>query len=312
MNQFATPTTERTPQLTKLLGSIRMIPIDRVVPDPGQPRKYFDEVVLAHFADGVEAIGQLMPIIVVPFEASDEADYQIVDGERRWRAMRMRESTEIRAFVAKNIRSAEQAFMFSIAANFNREEHTPMEIARSIERLKHDGLSGKEIEVLTGKSVYWIHSYYRLLKLHPDVVKYIDPALPAENRMKLQIARLLTECDHKVQQLVAHRLIGQRISVARASKIIDEVNEKHGGRIPQRQQPARRFQRVNRLAENTLASLTDLNPRKLREAIASRSNEEVEQLKTHCERISEQAMNIADVAGEVLERKGSRRGNGDS
>jgi len=115
----------------------KLIPIDEIVPNPNQPRRRFSEEELKELAESIKEFGVLQPIIV----REKDGKYEIVAGERRWRAAKMAGLSRIPA-VVKEV-SDEEMMILSLVENLQREDLNPVERARAIKILKGgDGAYG--------------------------------------------------------------------------------------------------------------------------------------------------------------------------
>src|SRR5207248_3150600 len=112
-------------------GRVIVVGPDRVRPLAGQPRRYFDPVQLAALEKSIWKRGQLQPGLVRALQGDKKHDYELIDGQRRWHAC-SKLGVPFRAVVVDTA-DAEDQFEMSIAANFQRADHTPMEIAAAIE-----------------------------------------------------------------------------------------------------------------------------------------------------------------------------------
>ena len=142
-----------------------MLPISRVEPRSGQPRTVFDEPALQELAESISQHGVLQPITV---RALDSGYYQIVAGERRWRASRLAGLTEIPARVIEaDDRKAQE---LALVENLQREDLNPMEEARGYRALMEDfGLTQEAVSQSVGKSRPAVANALRLLSLPPEV-----------------------------------------------------------------------------------------------------------------------------------------------
>jgi ParB family chromosome partitioning protein len=155
------------------------LPLGVIRPNPDQPRRHFDEAALGELADSILAVGVLEPIVVRPIGWSVLFDdrgrptagplhYQIVAGERRWRAAKLAGLETIPAIVREGI-SADDAFVLSLVENCIREDMNPLEEAEGFERLIEAGLDVEMISTRTGKKVASIRSRLALLRLAPPI-----------------------------------------------------------------------------------------------------------------------------------------------
>ena len=142
------------------------IPLNRIDPDPNQPRKFFDEDKLQELADSIKKVGVLQPVSV-RYNA-DTRRYTLIMGERRWRASQKAGLTEIPALVEHGLNDRE-IFARSVAENVGRADMTPLEEAKAFQKLVDHGYSPEEVAKICGKS--WNHVDLRLslLKLVPEL-----------------------------------------------------------------------------------------------------------------------------------------------
>ena len=115
-------------------GRLRDLPLEEIHPNPDQPRKHFDEDALRSLADSIRERGVLQPIIVRP---NATGGYQLVAGERRWRAAQLAGEPTIPALVDANVDGA-GSLELALIENVVREDLTPIEEARTIAVLLHD------------------------------------------------------------------------------------------------------------------------------------------------------------------------------
>lgn len=143
-----------------------MIPIDKIRPNPDQPRKHFDEAALTELAESIDELGMLQPIAV----RVDGEGYLIVAGERRWRAAQQAGLVEIPAVVLQV--SDDEAFIAAIAENVNREDMSPIEEARAFAVLL-ESRDKDEVAKLFGKSRTYIETRVFLLRLDEELQHFV-------------------------------------------------------------------------------------------------------------------------------------------
>ena len=149
--------------------SVRNISISLIDPNKDQPRKRFDEEALNELASSIKTHGVLQPILVV----ERDGRYQIVAGERRWRASRIAGLKEIPCIVCDF--SSEQVKEISIIENLQREDLTPIEEAKAIKQLIDDfGWTQEVVAERLGKSRPAISNTLRILNLVPEVLQMIE------------------------------------------------------------------------------------------------------------------------------------------
>jgi len=174
------------------------LPISRVEPRSGQPRTNFDEAALGELSESIAQHGVLQPITV---RRLDSGYYQIIAGERRWRAARMAGLSEIPARVIEaDDRLAQE---LALVENLQREDLNPMEEARGYRALMDDfGLTQEAVAESVGKSRPAIANALRLLNLQPEVISMLE-----SGQLSSGHARALLPLEKGEQQLAAARLV---------------------------------------------------------------------------------------------------------
>src|SRR4051812_11896654 len=181
------------------------LPIDILSPNPNQPRVHFDEESLADLAASIEQIGVLQPVL-----ARDVGDgtFQLIAGERRWRAARRAGLTTIPAIVRRtdDLHSIEQA----LVENLHRQDLTPLEEAAAFQQLIEDfGLTHEQVAARVGKSRSAITNTLRLMSLPPSIQHLL-----ADGRLSAGHARaLLGSPDRAFQEHLAKRAVSDGMSV---------------------------------------------------------------------------------------------------
>ena len=148
-------------------AAITGVPLDQIVPNPFQPRDDFDPEALAELADSIRTLGIIQPLTL---RQTGPTSYQIISGERRFRAAKAAGLTEVPAY----IRQADDAAMLEMAIveNIQREDLDPVETALSFQRLIDEcGLTQEAMALRVGKKRTTITNYLRLLKLPEEIQK---------------------------------------------------------------------------------------------------------------------------------------------
>jgi ParB family chromosome partitioning protein len=195
------------------------LPIDAIEPNPMQPRVSFQPERLEELATSIRSNGIIQPLIVRRHETS----YQIVAGERRWRAAKLAGMTEVPVVVQE---VADRAMLeLALVENIQREDLNPIETAHAFERLNREmGLSHEEIGRRTGKDRTSIANAVRLLKL-PQAVQL----LLAEHRISMGHARAVLGLPAADQQLqVAEKAAAQGMSVRQVEALVQELTSSRG------------------------------------------------------------------------------------
>jgi ParB family transcriptional regulator, chromosome partitioning protein len=179
-------------------GWLRDIPLDEVHPNPRQPRKRFDEASLASLADSIRERGVLQPIIV---QSQPEGGYQLIAGERRWRASQTAGTVTIPAIVAQPV-DAGESIELALIENVAREDLAVIEEARTIAALLDElGVTTGALARRLGRSRSDLAHTLRLLDLPDEALELIDAGTLSKGHGKA----LLTEPDHCRRRLLARR-----------------------------------------------------------------------------------------------------------
>lgn len=201
------------------------LPLNELRPNPYQPRKTFDEQSLKELANSIERSGVFQPIIV---RRSQIKGYEIIAGERRFRASKLAGKTNIPAI----IRDFDEEMMMQIAVleNLQREDLNPLEEAEAYDMLmKNLKLTQAQVAERLGKSRPYIANYLRLLSL-PKLVK----EMVQEERLSMGQARTLLGLKDKSNILkLANRCVKENLTVRQLEKLVSEMNEaKEKKKIP--------------------------------------------------------------------------------
>ena len=150
---------------TKGTANLQMLPIEQIEPNPDQPRREFDESALKELAVSIREIGVIVPITVRKMEGDH---YQIIAGERRWRASHMAGLKELPAYIMAT--GDEHVMEMALAENIQREDLNAIEIALAYQRLAETtGMTQERMSERLGKSRASITNYLRLLKLPAQI-----------------------------------------------------------------------------------------------------------------------------------------------
>ena len=192
-------------------GELLTLPIARVEPREAQPRKNFDEEALQALADSIAQYGLIQPIVARKLPSGY---YQIIAGERRWRASRMAGLTEVpvRVITADDRRTAELA----LVENLQREDLNPIEEAKGYKTLMEDyGLTQEETAKSVGRSRPAVANSLRLLSLSPKVMDLVE-----KKELSAGHARaLLPLSNEKLQWDAAQEVLKKSLSVRRTEQL---------------------------------------------------------------------------------------------
>jgi ParB family chromosome partitioning protein len=191
-------------------GGVRQIPVDLIQPNPYQPRHSFQPDRLDELAASIRASGVVVPILLRP--AGERFD--VVAGERRWRASKLAGLTTIPAIVQSI--SNDRLLEVALIENIQREDLNAIETAQAFEQLSRDfGLTHEQIAQRTGKDRVTITNFLRLLKLASEV-----QVMVAEGRLTMGHAKVLVGLEADVQKKIAHRIVDQGLTVRAVEKLV--------------------------------------------------------------------------------------------
>ena len=206
------------------------IPVASIQPNPNQPRAAFDEESLALLTASIREVGVLQPIIVRQAAGSE---YELVAGERRWRAAKRAGLPSIPAIVKSvtDLNSVEQALI----ENLHRQDLNPLEEAGAYQQLIEDfGLTHEQLSTRVGRSRTSITNTLRLFQLPPTVQKLVS-----EGQLSAGHARaLLGTPDRAFQEALARKAVGEQMSVRAVEEAVKARNEL-GGSTPRKPRQAK-------------------------------------------------------------------------
>jgi ParB family chromosome partitioning protein len=188
------------------------LPIEAVIPNPRQPRKVFDEEALDELADAIREVGLLQPVVV---RETGPGQYELVMGERRWRASQRAGLTSIPAIV----RATENDDMLrdALMENLHREQLNPLEEAAAYQQLLDDfGATHDELAKKVGRSRPHISNTLRLLQLPGEVQRRVAAGVLSAGHARA----LLSLEDPEAQDHLAHRIVAEGLSVRAVEEIV--------------------------------------------------------------------------------------------
>jgi ParB family transcriptional regulator, chromosome partitioning protein len=209
------------------------IPVTAIQSNPFQPRTSFDEDTLAALTSSIRAVGVLQPVLVRP---TSDGGYQLIAGERRWRAAKRAGLPTIPAIVrdVSDMPSIEHALI----ENLHRQDLNPLEEAGAYQQLIEDfGLTHEQLSTRVGKSRAAITNTLRLFQLPPSVQKMVS-----EGALSAGHARaLLGTPDRAFQEHWARRAVADQLSVRAIEEAVRERNELGGAEAYDRVEPQARL-----------------------------------------------------------------------
>ena len=209
-------------------GGALIVRVDRIKPFPGQPRKHFDVDELGSLADSLKQEGQQAPVIVVK-SGDPDYDYELVDGERRWRAAKLIGLKELFA-VLTTVEDAGKQHLKAVILNFNRAEHPPIEVSNALHyQMTEGGKTSSELAAALGKSVAWVYQHLSLQKLHQDLQRLLGPPTPKEEQLRMQIAHLLSRAPKEAQLALYSEITAvknPRLQILKAKEALEPYTDK--------------------------------------------------------------------------------------
>jgi len=191
--------------------------IERLKPNPYQPRTGFDDQALDELSKSIQETGILQPVLVVP----ENDYYQIIVGERRWRAAQKAGLKRIPAII-RNM-TKEQQYEASLIENLQREDLNPIEIGQAYQKMIDDlNYTQQEIADKVGKDRASVANYVRLLKLPDEIQKMLN-----DRKLSMGHARaLITVEDEDTQLTCAQQILKKNLTVRKVEKLIQQIKNK--------------------------------------------------------------------------------------
>ena len=215
---------DESPQVQET-EEITEIPLDEIRPNPYQPRKTFDNKSLKELSESIKENGVFQPIII----RKSVNGYEIIAGERRFRASKLAKKKTIPAI----IRKFDEAQMMEVAVleNLQREDLTPLEEAQAYEMLqKNLGLTQEEVSKRLGKSRPYIANYLRLLTLPQKTKRLLQ-----HGELSMGQARTLLGLKNKEGiDALAKKVVKEGITVRQLESLVNKMNEKNKQPKPKR------------------------------------------------------------------------------
>ena len=301
----------------ELIGNIVNISVDLIQPYKGQPRTYFDPIALQALADSILAEGQKTPAWVMPVcnEKDPDIKYELIAGERRWRACKLAGIKTLRAEI-RQLESEGDQYLDSVMENYGRRDCTSIETARAIQKVSIIQFGenppwgehvAQKLANFFVRSVPWINQHRNLLKLHHEVQAMMEGSVPEKFRLKFAHATALSNLPQDVQLSLAQKIVHEGVSYKKGLSLIrSETNDSMRIR---RQGPGRRpsddFDILKRFLKNLgqgSEGLLDMPFKTFERMFCNRSPEELHSMIAVINRRIGQLKNISDILERVSER----------
>jgi len=200
-----------------LNGKVEELSIEDVVPDPNQPRKHFDETKLQELAQSIQQHDLLQPILVRPLQ---NGKFQIVHGERRWRACNLVGLKIIKAEVRQL--DDKRVLEIRLAENLQRQDLNPIEQAEIFRRMIDElDYTHEELGKRIGKSREYVTNKLRLLDLSEDIKKALQ-----NGKIKESHARALLPLEGSKQKEVLNKILVNDLKVRQIKEILELIGSK--------------------------------------------------------------------------------------
>lgn len=191
------------------------LPVTAIAPNPRQPRQVFDEEAMAELVHSISEIGLLQPVVVRPVDGPGEDRFELIMGERRWRATQQAGLETIPAIVRET--GDDDLLRDALLENLHRSQLNPLEEAAAYQQLLDDfGCTHEELAGRIGRSRPQISNTLRLLKLSPAVQRRVAAGVLSAGH-----ARALLAVDNAdIQDRLAGRVVAEGISVRGLEEIV--------------------------------------------------------------------------------------------
>ncbi|MFH8749341.1 ParB/RepB/Spo0J family partition protein [Streptomyces rimosus] len=197
------------------------LPLDAITPNPRQPREVFDEDALAELVTSIQEVGLLQPVVV---RQTGPQRYELIMGERRWRACREAGLEKIPAIVRAT--EDEKLLLDALLENLHRAQLNPLEEAAAYDQLLRDfKCTHDELADRIGRSRPQVSNTLRLLKLSPSVQRRVAAGVLSAGHARA----LLSVEDGEEQDRLAHRIVAEGLSVRAVEEIVTLMGAKPAG-----------------------------------------------------------------------------------
>jgi ParB family chromosome partitioning protein len=194
---------------------LRMLGVDQISRGTYQPRRHFDQELLQELADSITAQGLIQPILVRAYAGK----FELIAGERRWRAAQLAGITDIPAIVRDM--DDQSVAAVSLIENIQRADLNPLEEAHALERLCNEfSMTHQQVAEEVGRSRVAVTNLMRLLELHDDVKQLVDTG-----ELDMGHARAILGAPRGDQPDIARRVITQNMTVRAVEKLVKDLRE---------------------------------------------------------------------------------------
>lgn len=242
--------------------SLLMLKLTQLRPGKYQPRSYMDQAALQTLADSIKAQGIMQPILVRPLNdgLSDEQNYEIIAGERRWRASQMAGLEDVPVLVREI--EDEAALAMALIENIQRENLNPLEEAQGIKRLVDEfAMTHEKAALAVGRSRVAVSNLLRLLNLCLPVQEML-----MHGKLDMGHARALIGLEGAQQVMLAEQIMQNNFSVREAENLV----KTHNVKAATPQDDAAQNAALNATQQASLKSATNPDVLRLQEALSDK------------------------------------------
>lgn len=196
------------------MADVQRIPVGHIVPNRYQPRHTFLQEELAELTASIKESGVIQPIIV---RRKGDGVYELIAGERRWRASKAAGLTVIPAVIKNS--TDQEALLLALVENLQREDLNPMETARAYSRMmKEFGLTQEAVAIKVGRDRSSVANFIRLTHLHPDLQLLVETGTLSAGHAKVLLGLSSQETQFQIGKLVA----AEGLSVRETEKLVEQ------------------------------------------------------------------------------------------
>lgn len=272
----------------KISAGVTEIEIEKIKPNPNQPRKNFDVEALNELASSIKTHGIVQPIVVNDL---GNGNYMIIAGERRWRAANICGLKTVPAVIRKY--TDKQVKEISIIENLQREDLNPVEAARAIKELMDEyGLTQDAVAERIGKSRPAVANTLRLLSLYPDVLKMVE-----EGKISAGHARCLVAVENRDNQIkLANAVVQKNLSVRDLEKAVKNLENPQRRQIVSQEQSLELKELIIQMQKTFATKVTAIgNDNKGRIYIDYYTRDDLDRISELLDLLNKKEMTLADL-----------------
>ena len=234
-------------------GNGEFLPINKVEPNRDQPRRKFEEDALLELAESIKQFGVIQPLLV----QKKKDYYEIIAGERRWRASKIAGLKEVPVIIREY--SKEEAVEVSLIENIQRENLNAIEEAMAYKRLLEEfSLKQDEVAERVSKSRTAVTNAMRLLKLSDKVQQMVIDELISTGHARA----LLAVEDEEQQGILAERIFDENLSVRDVEKLMKSLKQQEEARKKEKPEHMFLYEEIENRLKDIIGTKVNVNPRK--------------------------------------------------